>query len=87
MRVRTVRELGAAVRHARGQRQMTQAEVAEQMGVSRDWIVRLEQGHPRLEAQKVFDALFVVGLGVDVSENVEPEADPFEGLFDTGGRA
>lgn len=88
MRVRTMRELGGAVRHARRQRHMTQAELAERMGVSRDWVVRLERGHARLEAQKVFDALFVVGLAVDVSEAPAPEqagpdsADPFaEGMW------
>lgn len=66
MTVTTVRDLGARVRSARTARQMTQADLAEALHVGRDWVVRLEKGHPRLEAQKVLDALVVLGLTLEV---------------------
>lgn len=69
MRATTVRDLGALARSERRARAMTQAELAERLGVSRDWVVRLEQGHPRLEAQRVLDALAVLGLTIDVRGN------------------
>src|SRR3546814_17977254 len=49
MHVRTMQDLGAAVRQARTGHGKTQAELAEHVGVSRDGVVRLAKGHPRLE--------------------------------------
>lgn len=60
-------DLGALVRSARTARGMTQADLAEQLRMSRDWVIRLEKGHPRLEAQRVIDALRVVGVNLDAS--------------------
>ncbi len=71
MQVRTVRDLGALVRSARRAQGLTQTDLAERLRVSRDWIVRLEQGSPRLEAQKMLDALGVLGLTIEVS-SAEP---------------
>lgn len=66
MHAKSVRDLGAQVRSARRAQGMTQADLASRLGVSRDWVVRLEQGHPRLEVQRVLDALAVLGLSLDV---------------------
>ena len=68
MQATTVRDLGAHVRSARRAQEMTQAELAERLNVGRDWVVRLEQGQPRLEAQKVLDALVVLGVLLDVRQ-------------------
>lgn len=97
MRVTTVRDIGALVRTARRAQGMTQADLARRLGVGREWIVRLEGGHPRLETQKVLDTLVVLGLGFDVEQvsvtaeaapaehsapaASEEAADPFESLF------
>lgn len=62
MQVDTMRDVAVLVRSTRLARGMTQAELAAQMGVSRDWVVRLEKGHPRLEVQRVLDALHVLGV-------------------------
>lgn len=51
--IKTMGDLGALVRSVRTARGMTQADLAEQLRMSRDWVVRLEKGHPRLEAQRV----------------------------------
>jgi y4mF family transcriptional regulator len=76
MQAKTVRDLGALVRSARTSRGMTQADLAHELRISRDWIVRLEKGHPRLEAQRVLDALLVLGLTLDVQPT--PQTAPHE---------
>lgn len=86
MEARTVSDLGALVRSARTAQGMTQADLAERLHVSRDWVIRLEKGHPRLEAQRVLDAVRVVGLGIDIREEAAelptvPPTDPFDSLF------
>lgn len=89
-------DLGAVVRSVRTARGMTQADLAAQLSASRDWIVRLEKGHPRLEAQRVLDALRVLGVKLEASapESTSPfresnrtaanPVDPFDVLFGTG---
>jgi HTH-type transcriptional regulator/antitoxin HipB len=72
MQLHTVNDVGAAVRDARVKRRLTQAELARQAGVSREWLVRLEHGHPRLEMQLVLDTLAAVGLALTASES-EPD--------------
>lgn len=67
MEVKTMRDLGALVRSARTARGMTQADLAAQLRMSRDWVVRLEKGHPRLEAQRVLDALRLVGVSLEAN--------------------
>ncbi|WP_442931119.1 helix-turn-helix domain-containing protein [Mycolicibacterium sp. 120320] len=67
MQVKTMGDVGALVRTARTARGMTQADLAEQLRMSRDWVVRLEKGHPRLEAQRVLDALRVVGVSLEAT--------------------
>lgn len=56
------RDLGIAVRNARQSRKLTQAALAQQAGVSRDWLIRLEQGRTGLELGKVFAVLAAVGI-------------------------
>jgi HTH-type transcriptional regulator/antitoxin HipB len=71
MRVRTVRDLGAAVREARQRLELTQADLASLLGVNRRWVGRLEKGHARLEAQLVLDAAEAVGLSLHVDPQPE----------------
>ncbi len=82
MEVHTVRDLGAAVRQARRRRGMSQAELAERAGVSREWLVRLEQGHPRLETQLVLDTLAAVGLTVLTTSKEEASQDAVDATWD-----
>lgn len=67
MLVKTMRDLGVLVRSARTARGMTQADLAARLRMSRDWVVRLEKGHPRLEAQRVLDTLRVVGVSLEAT--------------------
>jgi HTH-type transcriptional regulator/antitoxin HipB len=82
MRVHTVRDLGSAVREARARRGLTQVDLARRAGVSREWLVRLEQGHPRLEAQLVLDTLEAVGLSVTTADSEPPQPDETEAAWD-----
>lgn len=75
--VHTMSDVGAVVRRARRELTMTQADLARAVGVSRDWVVRLEKGHPRLEAQLVLDALDA--LGVVTSLSLESSATELRG--------
>lgn len=82
MFARTVTHVGGLVREARQEQGLTQAELARQIGVSRDWVVRLEQGHPRPEAQLVLDALAGVRLAVSAEHSTEPQGpDEFDDLM------
>ncbi|MDF1903322.1 helix-turn-helix domain-containing protein [Mycolicibacterium smegmatis] len=67
MQIKTMGDVGALVRSARTARGMTQADLAQRLRISRDWVVRLEKGHPRLEAQRVIDALRVAGVSLEAT--------------------
>ncbi|GAA1705994.1 hypothetical protein GCM10009745_62300 [Kribbella yunnanensis] len=76
MEIRSARNLGAAVRDARRRQGLTQQELARRAGVSREWLVRLEKGHARLELQLVLNTLAAVGLVLEVSDDDPAAADP-----------
>jgi HTH-type transcriptional regulator/antitoxin HipB len=82
MQVHTVRDLGAAVREARAKRHMTQADLARRAGVSREWLVRFEHGHPRLEAQLILDTLDAAGLTLTTSSADSAPTDQTEATWD-----
>lgn len=76
MKLSAMRDVGALVRSARRERGLTQAELAALVGVGREWVVRLEGGSPRVEAQKVLDVLSALGLSLDVSPSSQASARP-----------
>jgi HTH-type transcriptional regulator/antitoxin HipB len=78
MEIRTASDLGAAVREARGRLRLTQEELARHAGVSREWLVRLERGHARLELQLVLNTLAAAGLTLLVSDDDPATEDPTE---------
>jgi HTH-type transcriptional regulator/antitoxin HipB len=82
MQVHTVRDLGAAVREARSKEHLTQAALAHRAGVSRDWLVRLEQGQPRLEVQLVLDVLAAAGLTLTTGSEGSTPTDQAEATWD-----
>lgn len=82
--LRNTRDVANLVRQTRKARGWTQAELAERIGVGRDWVVRLEQGHPRLELSKVLDAFVVLNLELNATPDASPvdEPDPFAAVFE-----
>lgn len=66
MIVRTARDLGAGVRDARLRSGWTQAELAERIGTSRQWVIALERGKPTAELGRVLKAFAALGVAVDI---------------------
>ena len=67
MFIRTPKELGALIRDRRKSLGLGQAALAERVGVSRQWVVEIEQGKPRAGVGLVFRTLegLRVKLAVD----------------------
>lgn len=66
MRVRTPIDVGAIIRDRRKQLGLDQAGLAKRIGVSRQWVIEMERGHPRAELSLVLRALDALGIGLDV---------------------
>ena len=71
MRIREVEGFGAIARQRRRDQGLTQAELAEKSGVTRQWLVRFENGNPEVALSKVYAVLRVLELTV----RVEPVAE------------
>ena len=62
MLIRTSADLGAIIRERRKQLKLDQAKLAKRIGVSRQWLVGVEQGHPRAALGLVLRALDTLGI-------------------------
>jgi len=67
MRIRNAKEIGALVRENRVKLKLSQAQLAERVGVSRLWIVHLEKGKSTAQLDLVLRTLDILGLSVDLS--------------------
>ena len=56
MLIRTPADLGAVVRDRRKELKLDQATLAKRIGVSRQWVIEIEHGHPRAELALVLRA-------------------------------
>jgi HTH-type transcriptional regulator/antitoxin HipB len=68
MLIKSPMELAQLVRDQRKRRRLSQQRLAELIGVSRQWVIALEQGKPTAELGLVLQALSAVGLRVDVRD-------------------
>lgn len=87
MRIKTARELGMRLREAREDAALTQAELAERIGTSRQWVFDLERGKPTIRIGLVLRALSALGLVCDVSDPGAPEGHGHTPLGDVLDRA
>jgi HTH-type transcriptional regulator/antitoxin HipB len=62
--IRTSRELGAAIRRARKERGLSQADLAKRAGVGRPWLSKLETGKRTAEIGRALTVVSVLGLGL-----------------------
>lgn len=62
MRIRTSADVGALIRDRRKALGLDQSELAERVGVSRKWVVEVEQGKPRAALRLVLKTLEVLGV-------------------------
>lgn len=65
MLIRTPREVGLLIKDRRRDIGLTQAELAERVGASREWVRQLESGKPRLELGLTLRALTALGIALD----------------------
>jgi y4mF family transcriptional regulator len=66
MHVRTAHDLGAAIRGERRRRGLTQAQLAAAVGVTRAWVIAMEQGKPGAELTLVLRTLAALDLVADL---------------------
>ncbi|MEU2199547.1 helix-turn-helix domain-containing protein [Isoptericola sp. NPDC019482] len=70
----TPAQIGAAIRSARIREGLTQTGLAERAGVSRRWLIALEQGQAqRAELGKILDTLDALGLDLTVTRATAPD--------------
>ena len=72
--VRTARDLGAAVRDARLRQGWTQAELADRIDVSRQWVSSLERGKTTAELGIALRAVAALGLIANIVDSPPGEA-------------
>lgn len=61
-RIYTTDSIGQAIRHYRKQAGLSQAELAEQVGVDRTYLSRLEQGHDTEQLRRILAILRQLGV-------------------------
>lgn len=72
MHIRTPRDLGLIIRERRRALGLEQQELADRVGVSRQWVVGVEKGKPRAAAGLLLKTLTALGLALDVREDRLP---------------
>ena len=65
MLIRTPADLGAVIRDRRKQLKLDQAAFAKRIGVSRQWVIQIEQGHPGAQLGLVLRALDTLTIQLD----------------------
>lgn len=61
-RIYTAASVGQAIRHYRTQAGLTQAELAEQVGIDRTYLSRIEQGHETEQLRRIVVLLRRLGV-------------------------
>lgn len=60
--LRNAEQLGTTLQLKRKEKGLSQSALAEQLGVERKWVLRLEAGNPKAEFGLVLKALEVLGV-------------------------
>lgn len=75
MRVQTATEFGHLIRDRRRRLGLGQQELADRVGVGRQWLSEVEHGKPRAEIDLVLRTLRALGVMVDLRDIPEPPPD------------
>lgn len=75
MNIISVKDLASLIKQERKARAWTQAELAERSGVSRDWIIALEQAKPSVELALVLRTLKALNLPLAINKPNQPAQD------------
>lgn len=81
MITRTTRQLGAAIRRCRRQRQLTQNAMAAKTHTRQATISKLEAGEPATQLQTLMDALAALDLELVIRSRTKASIDEIETLF------
>jgi HTH-type transcriptional regulator / antitoxin HipB len=76
MLIRTPADLGAIVRDRRKGLKLDQATLAKRIGVSRQWVIEVEHGHPRAELALVLRTIDVLGIHLDAGTTAPTDQRP-----------
>ena len=68
IQLRNSEQLGAAIRLKRKEKGLSQAALADELGVERKWILRLEAGNSKAELGLVLRALEALGIHTLLSD-------------------
>jgi y4mF family transcriptional regulator len=82
MKIKSIRNLAAAVRGRRRDLGLTQAELAELAGVSRKWVYEFEAGKPSAELRLILRVLDALGLTLELGYQGEAHATAGDRLAD-----
>jgi HTH-type transcriptional regulator/antitoxin HipB len=72
MLIRNTGDLGLRMRDQRLELGLSQAALAERIGVSRSWVIEIERGNSGAEIGLVLKAFVALGLTFDVRDAVSP---------------
>ncbi|MGL9621607.1 MULTISPECIES: helix-turn-helix domain-containing protein [unclassified Bradyrhizobium] len=72
MLIRTPAELGAILRDRRKKLKLDQSTFAKSIGVSRQWVIEVEHGHPRAELGLILRALDALDIRLDAGTEQTP---------------
>ena len=67
-------DLGTLIRQTRQSAGLTQQALAHQVGSTRQWVIRLEQGQPTVAMARVLDVLSELGLEMVAQHDLPPAA-------------
>ena len=80
MHIQTPRDLGVVIRAKRRQLGLSQTDLAQKVGVGRQWLVAIEHGKSTAELGLVLRTLASLGLSLTVAD--APAARPAKGAPD-----
>ncbi|MBJ7257084.1 MAG: helix-turn-helix transcriptional regulator [Akkermansiaceae bacterium] len=78
MEVQSVRELAAVIRRLRQEKGWSQALLAREAGVGREWVIHLEKARPTVELGLVMGTLKALGVRL----RIEPQPTQSDPLID-----
>lgn len=67
------RDMGAFVRRVRRAQGLSQAELADRLGLTRQYVSELESGEPNLYARRLFEVLGELGVTVRLDAPERPD--------------
>lgn len=71
MLIRTAHEVGLLIKETRKAAGLTQAQLAERVGASREWVRLIESGNkPRVELGLTLRALTALGIALDARSSI-----------------